>query len=157
MSIPPGDSSSWALLHDHLTQAVMALADGHRLTIEAPEEFARPGRISGLRRVLGQKHPTLTPWVTLERLEDHLIARCVSDDKEIGFPLTSTEKEHLDALGWHRPGPTDGPAYVRWIPDDVPSAAYLPEGDAQRAASLAGETLRTVFGVDDARSVVIRT
>ena len=44
-----------------------------------------------------------------------------------------------------------------WIPDDVPSAAYLPEGDAQRAASLAGETLRTVFGVDDARSVVIRT
>ena len=95
MSIPPGDSSSWALVHDHLTQAVMALADGHRLTIEAPEEFARPGRISGLRRVLGQKHPTLTPWVTLERLEDHLIARCVSDDKEIGFPLTSTEKEHL--------------------------------------------------------------
>ena len=87
MSIPPGDSSSWALLHDHLTQAVMALADGHRLTIEAPEELARPGRISGLRRVLGQKHPTLTPWVTLERLEDHLIARCVRDDKEIGFPL----------------------------------------------------------------------
>ena len=89
-------------------------------------------------------------------MEDHLIARCVSDDKEIGFPLTSAEKEHLDALGWHQPGPTDGPAYVRWIPDDVPSAAYLPEGDAQRAASLAGETLRTVFGVDDARSVVIR-
>jgi hypothetical protein len=29
-------------------------------------------------------------------------------------------------------------------------------GDAQRAASLAGETLRTVFGVDDARSVIIR-
>ncbi len=27
MSIPPGDSSSWALVHDHLTQAVMALAD----------------------------------------------------------------------------------------------------------------------------------
>jgi hypothetical protein len=45
---------------------------------------------------------------------------------------------------------------VRWIPDDVPSAAYLPEGDAQRAASLAGETLRIVFGVDDARSVIIR-
>ena len=48
------------------------------------------------------------------------------------------------------------PAYVRWIPDGVPSAAYLPEGDAQRAASLAGETLRIVFGVDDARSVIIR-
>ena len=30
------------------------------------------------------------------------------------------------------------------------------KGDAQRAASLAGETLRIVFGVDDARSVIIR-
>jgi hypothetical protein len=148
MSHPDAD---WAAVADRLAHDVAQLADGSSLEVAAVGS-ERPARLPGLRRrLLGQQFVHIAPWVRLERVEDHLVARCVSDHREIGFPLSPEEKVALSRLGWHAPGEADGPALLRWVPDDVPTGPYLPAADVARAVALGVGTLREVFSADPAR------
>ena len=143
------DGVTWGGLVAQITARARALADGDSVTVSAPT-LARPAKVPGVfRRLVHSHYQDVAPWVRLERVEDHLVGRCVSDHKEIGFPLALEEKATLARLGWHQPGDRDGAALLRWFPDDVPSAAYLPKSDAEAAARLAVGTLREVFGVTD--------
>ena len=156
--MPPAHDSSasagaaaggWAGFVADLASRVQGLDDGGRVTVTA-QGAARPAKLPGLgRRLLGTQYADVGPWVRLERVEDHAIGRCVSDHKEIGFPLAAEEKAALATIGWHEPGHGDGAALLRWFPDDVPSAAYLPESDAHAAAETAARTMREVFGITD--------
>lgn len=143
--------SGWEDFEAGLARRIGALVDGATLRVLAPDALARPARVpvSGLRRLLGRTYADVAPWVELTRREDHLVGSCVSDHEQLGFPLSAAEKDVLHALGWHDPGPSDGPGLLRWFPDDVPSAAYLPDRDARAAAALAADTMRRVFGVTD--------
>jgi len=148
MSHPDAD---WAAVADRLAHDVAQLADGSSLEVAAVGS-ERPAKLPGLRRrLLGQQFVHIAPWVRLERVEDHLVARCVSDHREIGFPLSPEEKVALSRLGWHAPGEADGPALLRWVPDDVPTGPYLPAADVARAVALGVGTLREVFSADPAR------
>lgn len=149
------DGSPWAGFVTDLASRVQGLADGESLTVSAPD-LARPAKLPGLgRRLLGTQYCDVAPWVRLERSEDHAIGRCVSDHRDLGFPLSPEEKAVLAAVGWHEPGHRDGPALLRWFPDDVPSAAYLPLGDATAAAETTVRTMREVFGVADPAGLTV--
>lgn len=156
MGMPRAHLPHWAAVADHLSQQLQLLADGASVTVRAPEQLARPAKKSGLkRRLLGTTYQDTPPWIRLERIEDHLVGRCVNDHKDLGFPLSPDEKAALLALGWHEPTLGDGPELHRWFPDDVPSAAYLPLTDATAAAALTLRSLREVFAVPDPSGIVI--
>ncbi len=127
-------------------------------TITAPAELARP-RQTKPRRIFGLLAATYddtAPWITLRRVEDHLTGRCVAPERfGSGYPLSPEEDATLLALGWHHPGPGDGAAYVRWWPDDVPYAPYLPAEEARSAARTVAASMRDVFGVVDPATLVI--
>lgn len=148
MSHPDAD---WAAVADRLAHDVAQLADGSSLEVAAVGS-ERPAKLPGLRRrILGQQYAEVAPWVRLERVEDHLVTRCLSDHRDLGFPLSAAEKAALAALGWREPGLADGPALLRWIPDDVPTGPFLPAADVARAVDLVVGTLREVFSADPAR------
>ncbi len=127
-------------------------------TIAAPAERARP-RQTKPRRIFGllaASYADTAPWVTLRRVEDHLVGRCVAPERfGSGYPVSPEEDAALLTLGWHHPGPGDGAAYVRWWPDDVPCAPYLPAEEARNAARTVAATMRDVFGVEDPAGLVI--
>jgi len=125
---------------------------GSALVLTAPRELARPRQVAP-RRFLGLRPAIMertAPWVELRRVEDHLAGRCIgSAAMGSGFPISEDEDAALLALGWRRPGLGEDKAYIRWWPDDVPHAAYLPAEEAARAAQMVAATLRDVFAVTD--------
>jgi len=153
MPHPPLSWSAWA---EAVAAALRGLVDGQTYAVSAPASLARPAKRPGVaKRLTGRRYVRVAPWVSFVRLEDHLLGSCISDDRSIGFPLSAQEKELLVALGWHEPSPGQGPTYFRWFPDDVAETAYLALADADRAADLAGLTMRDVFGVSDPADLVI--
>lgn len=154
---PGADAHAWADVTAAMEARVGSLADRNRVLLSAPADLARPCRpkVSLVKRLLGQRYVHQSPWVSITREEDHALARCVSDHEALGFPLSALERDSLLELGWRVGGPTDGPELQRWFPDDIPNGPYLPGSQAAAAASLAVATLREVFGVTDARTLVV--
>jgi hypothetical protein len=139
---------SWPDAGRGLLERVLALADGESVTLTASEEHTRPvlvrkGRLGGF---IPARHEVVTPWVRLERVEDHLRGQCVGAVSGGGaFPFSPEEDAALVALGWRHPGPGDGEHYVRFWPDDVAQAPYLPRADAERAVAMVAATFVEVL------------
>lgn len=153
-NVPP----LWLAWEATIVDRLLTLEGEVALTVSASPDLARPAKLPGLgRRLLGRQYEDVAPWIRFVRTEDHLIARCISDHKDLGFPMSPQEKAALADLGWHEPGESDGPELLRWFPDDVPSAAYLPVSDAAAAARLASLTFTEVFGVEDPATLHLST
>ena len=144
------DAVAWAAWTASLADAAQALTDGSSLTVSGPEDSARPVRLRKARLggFIPAKHEVVTPWVRLARVEDFLRGHCIGSEL-IGarFPLSPDEDAALLALGWHHPTALDGPDYLRFWPDDVPQAPFLPREDAERAAAMVAATFRDVLAV----------
>ena len=142
------DDVAWATWIAHLANALTGLADRASVTVTGPSESARPVRLrkARLRGFIPAKHEIATPWVRLERVEDFLRGHCVGSEL-IGahFPMSPDEDAALVALGWHHPTHTEGKDYVRFWPDDVPLAPFLPRDEAERAAAMVAATFREVL------------
>ena len=139
---------AWATWEADLVEAVTTLADGEALTVTGAAELERPVllRRGFLRGFVPAKHDVLSPWVRLTRVEDHLRGTCVGDERFGGpFPFSPEEDEALVDLGWRRPGDGDGTDYLRYWPDDVPQAPFLPRQEAERAAAVVARTFREVL------------
>lgn len=144
------NAASWDDVAGRLAEAVASLADGQSVLVDAGADLARPfrRRTSRLRRtLLGGTYEQVSPWIRLARLEDHVRATCVRlGEHDDGFPMSPDEMAGVLALGWHEPGPADGPDFVRFWPDDVPQGPYLPSRDREAAVDGALAVLREVFG-----------
>jgi hypothetical protein len=145
---PEPDALAWATWSTHLADALTGLADKASLTVTGPAGSERPIRVRKARLggFIPAKHEAVTPWVRLARVEDFLRGYCVGAEL-IGahFPMSRDEDAALVALGWHHPTPTDGEDYVRFWPDDVPLAPFLPRDEAERAAAMVAATFREVL------------
>lgn len=152
-------SVSWEGLHADLVARLLALSDGAVLLVRGPESSARPvpaTDVGLLKKLLAPAYVDQPPWVRLQRDEDHLRGWCVGPgERGRGFPLSGDELGAITALGWHRPGPLEGFDFLRWWPDDVAVAAYLPRSEGEAAADLALRTLREVFTIDDPRDIAL--
>jgi hypothetical protein len=152
---------SWGAWEEILVTAVLGLADGESVTVEAPERAARLARIPRKLPFLPAKRELTRPWLRLTRMEDLLRGLCVGPEVfGAGFPWTPEEHAALLDLGWHS-SVADGPDYVRFWPDDVPQGAFLPRADAERAAAAAAVTVREVMcppvpDVEDAFPAIVR-
>lgn len=144
------DAGAWAAWSAHLADALQGLAERGSVTVTAPSGSARPVRLRKARLggFIPAKHEVVIPWVRLVRVEDFLRGHCVGAEL-IGahFPLSPDEDAALLALGWHHPTPTDGEDYLRFWPDDVPQAPFLPRPEAERAAAMVAATFREVLAV----------
>ena len=150
---PPsrGGADPWSAWAADLVEAVRALPDGASLMVEAAPGDARPVllRPARLGGFFPAKHTTVAPWVRLERAGEHLRGHCVGAESFCGsFPFSPEEDAALVARGWHHPGHGDGPAYVRFWPDDVPQGPFLPRADAERAVAMVAGTFREVLLAD---------
>lgn len=142
-------AAAWAAWESRLVGLVLALADGEALTATAAEEGSRPvrRRRAPLRRLLPARHDVVAPWVRLERVEDHVRGHCVGSESFGGpFPWSPEEEDALVALGWRRQATGGGSDYVRYWPDDVPQAPFLPVPEAVSVAATVGATFRDVLG-----------
>jgi hypothetical protein len=137
--------ASWGAWEEILVTAVLGLADGESVTVEAPERAARMAKVERRMRFLPAKRQLTRPWLRLTRMEDLLRGLCVGTEVfGAGFPWTPEEHAALLDLGWHS-SLADGPDYVRFWPDDVPQGPYLPRSDAKSAAAAAAVTVREVM------------
>ncbi|HYN66239.1 MAG TPA: hypothetical protein VES93_05075 [Ornithinibacter sp.] len=142
------DAAAWVAWSAHLADEVTRLEDRASLTVTGPEGCARPVRLRKARLggFIPAKHEVVTPWVRLTRAEDFLRGACVGAELfGARFPMSPDEDDALVALGWHHPTPTDGDDYVRFWPDDVPLAPFLPRDEAERAAAMVAATFRDVL------------
>lgn len=146
----PHLTSAWEAWCATFADRVQGLADEQSLTVTAPESLARPAKpkVGLVKRVLGQTYENAPAWVKVLRRDDLALAVCVSDAREIGFPLSPEEKAALAGLGWRPGGITDEHGLLRWFPDDVPSGPFLPTADARALAHTVAATMRDVFGVN---------
>lgn len=151
-------AAAWAQWSADLTSRLRLLQEGRGLLVSARAELARPhlvrrGRLGGF---LPARHEPASPWVALVRDEDHVRGSCVGAESFGGaFPISPDEDAALLALGWHHPGPMDGPDYIRWWPDDVAFAAYLPQSDAAAAVTTTARTVHEVYGAADPAALTI--
>ncbi len=152
-------AAAWDAWTARLTQRLLELADdGTPLVVTAPEPAARP-RQTRPRRAFGlvpARYEACAPYVMLRRAEDHLRGECIGAAAfGSGFPLSPDEERALVEIGWRRPGLGDGTGYLRWWPDDVATAPFLPPELARRAAEMTGATMRDVFAVEDPATLVL--
>lgn len=141
--------SAWQVWQAELVERVRRLADGEGLVLDPGPghlRLARPTGRTGLKVLVpGRKRP-LAPRVRLVRSEDHLRGHLTGATRHGGpYPWTDDELVAIEGLGWHRPSVGDGEDFVRFWPDDVPQAPYLPLDDARRAVDVVGRTLRTLL------------
>ena len=136
---------SWGVWEEILATAVLGLADGESVTVEAPERAARMAEIERKLPFLPAKRSLTRPWLRLTRMEDLLRGLCLGPEAfGAGFPWTTEEHAALLDLGWHV-SIADGQDYVRFWPDDVPRGPYLPREDAERAAAAVARAFREVL------------
>ncbi|HYN30246.1 MAG TPA: hypothetical protein VES95_10320 [Dermatophilaceae bacterium] len=148
----------WDAWTAYLVPVLSALRDRESVLVAAPSSAARPHRRRKARLggFLPARHEPVAPWVRLVRDEDHLRGWCVGPESTGGsLPMGPGEQEALLDLGWRRPGPADGEDLVRWWPDDVALAPYLPRADADAAAGTTAGTFRDVFGVSDPADLLV--
>jgi hypothetical protein len=153
-----GKGDRWAGWTAHLVGLLRGLRHDRSVLVAAPAYAARPHlvRKARLGGFLPPRHEPVAPWVRLARDEDHLRGWCVGPEARGGtFPLGPEEQQALLALGWRRPGPAEGADLVRWWPDDVAVAPYLPRQDAEAAAGTTARTLREVFGVAEPTDLLV--
>ncbi len=147
---PETTASTWADLAVELAGAIVALDDGSSLTVDVPER-ARPTAPRGgpLGRILGGRHVMVAPWVQFTRVEDLLRGSCVrGSERHDGFPMSAADQQAVVDLGWHVPRVEESSDFIRWWPDDVPQAPYIP-GDLALVAAQAGlAVLAEVFGAE---------
>ena len=144
------DAVAWAAWAARLADVVTGLAPNASVTVTGPDSSTRPVRLRKARLggFIPAKHEVVTPWVRLVRSEDFLRGHCVGAElMGAHFPMSPDEDAALLALGWHHPTPTDGEDYVRFWPDDVPLAPFLPRDEAERAATMVAATFREVLAV----------
>ncbi len=143
---------AWTVWQAQLALRLLDLPDGGAVLVSGPPQSARsrevrPRRAFGL---LPARFEDTVPAIVLRRAEDHLRGTCVGAARfGSGFPISAEEDAVILGAGWHHPGPGDGSDYIRWWPDDVPTAPYLPAEEASRAASTVATTMREAFGVAD--------
>lgn len=160
--VSPGDPApaGWAAWGQDLVDAVLALPDGGSVTVAAPPghaRLARPSTSSRVRWLVGGRRRRVSPSARLVRVEDHLRGHWAGADRLGGpFPWTREEVEAIQALGWHAPTATDGEDFLRFWPDDVAQAPYLPEADARRAVATLAGTFRQVLGVAEPALPLLR-
>ncbi len=143
---------AWDAWTAQLALRVLDLADAGVLLIAGPPDSARSREVRPRRwfGLLAARYEDAVPAIALRRAEDHLRGSCVGAKAfGSGFPISPEEDAVIVAAGWHHPGLGDGSDYVRWWPDDVPTAPFLPAEEASRAAHTVATTMREAFGVAD--------
>lgn len=156
--MPPADApfvpdASWMELRDHLVKVISGLANGDVVRVDLPD-LARPTAPRGgrLGRLLGTAHVMVAPWVRLRRQDDHLRGEALRGVAGRGpgarerFPMSREEADGIVGQGWHETRMEESGNFVRWWPDDVAGAAFLPEAEVHAAAEAVLRLLHETYG-----------
>ena len=156
--MPPADAlfvpdASWMELRDHLAKAIGGLANGDVVLVDLPDLARRTSPRRGrLGRLLGTSHVMVAPWVRLQRQDDRLRVEALRGEARQGpgtrdrFPMSREEADIIVGLGWHETRMEESGNYVRWWPDDVAGAAFLPDPEVHAAAEAVLRLLRETYG-----------
>lgn len=144
----PGDQA-WARWSSALADRIRALRDGQQMTVTATA-YTRPSQVRPPRffGLVPGRYEDVAPTVTLTRNEDHLHATLTGSESFGGaLPMAPEDEGTLRALTWRHPGNGALRRWLRYWPDDIATAPYLPDSDVTAAADVTVRTFRDVYAV----------